>query len=888
MTRHPKPDFCQGCPITELTEGYVPLKDFGGDVLAVGSAPGEVEIETGIPFTGGTGAWWKALLRKAKLSFDSVSLTNVIGCHPPNNVFPMDQAWRLTDRETAKAAVAYCIDQHLRPAVRSKPWRKIYALGNEALNALTGRNAIKTWRGSPLQVQWEDRAVPPRVMPTLHPAAIARQADLFSVVVMDLQKSLTLPREWFNLNPTLQNLKDFHGTHLTFDLEWDEHDNITLCGFTDHPGYAWVYPFCEPYVAELKRVFEEATDLYGHNIVGADLPCFERLGWNVTARLHDTMLQQHLVQPDYPHGLGFVASIFTSAVHWKGRDTKSEDTDRAYPGEQWRTWDSPNAIPREFGGYGGCATSGEAYRLYNARDVARNHEIVAPLAELLKRYNQEPVYWNVSLPAAHICSDLRQRGWPIDGARSKMIRDRLTSEITQLEKELPRELRTYYEPCFKHVPVPPGTYKPKVKTCKGLGKDGTSHAPVEIVISTPLSRTCPVCGKIVLSGKMPELKIKRVASTRRTVPWNSPPKVQAYADSIGCKVIEHKKTGRPTSDKTARKVWARKYPEFSIVNRILKRSKMVEAFARPSLEHETRLYFRLNVIGTAEGRFSCAGERKGIDLNVQQIPKVARTIFLPEQPGYALVQADWKSGENWLTAWIAKDDARLKRLGQSGYDEHADLASRFMGKSVVKDGANAELRAVGKTCNHAMNYGMGERLLQSSLSDEGFDYSLPDIRDLRRQWELLNPGTASWQRDTIALARKQGFLTNVFGRTRWLTTKDLATKGLAFLPASTLADMMIRCMVALEPGRFVSELAELKLAHTEALPAGWILKTQVHDSLVASGPDATHREAAGVLERVMAQPWKELDGFALSVDVEYSTESWGDMKALLGPTALAA
>ena len=504
------------------------------------------------------------------------------------------------------------------------------------------------------------------------------------------------------------------------------------------------------------------------------------------------------------------------------------------------------------------------------------------------RYGQEHVYWNVSLPAAHICSDLRQRGWPIDGARSKTIRDRLTGEILELEKELPRELRTYYEPCFKHEPVPSGTYKPKTKVCKGLKKDCTLHEPATIIFDSPGDRYCPTCGKVLVSGKMPELKIRKVPSTKRIVPWNSPTKIQAYANLIGCKVIENRKTHRSTSDKKARKVWGREHPEFFIVNRILKRSKLVEAFARETLQHETRLFYRLNVIGTKTGRFSCAGERAGIDLNVQQIPEVARAIFLPEQPAYGLVEVDWKSGENWLTAWLAKDTARLKRLGQPGYDEHADLASIFMGKPVEEGGANSELRSIGKTCNHAMNYGAGERLLQSSLSDEGFDCSLADVRELRRQWGLLNPGTVQWQKDTIALARKQGFLTNPFGRTRWFTTRDLPTESLAFLPSSTLADMLIRCLIALEPERFVKELAELKLAHTESLPLDWILKVHVHDSLVASGPDATHREAAGVLTRVMTQPWKALGGFALDVDVKYSTESWGDMKALPGPVAVAA
>ena len=129
-----------------------------------------------------------------------------------------------------------------------------------------------------------------------------------------------------------------------------------MCGLTDKSYTSICVPFVEPFISELKRIFEAAEVIIGHNIVDADTAYFEKLGWNVSAKLHDTMLAQHLIQPDYRHGLAFVASVFTNKVFWKGKGEEQEDeAGNILPaGAQWKTWDSPDAIPREFGGYGGC------------------------------------------------------------------------------------------------------------------------------------------------------------------------------------------------------------------------------------------------------------------------------------------------------------------------------------------------------------------------------------------------------------------------------------------------------------------------------------------------------------------------------------------------------
>src|SRR5207245_2135648 len=173
----------------------------------------------------------------------------------------------------------------------------------------------------------------------------------------------------------------------------------------------------------------------------------------------ETMMMQHLVQPEYKHNLGLVASICTKKVFWKGRGEEQEDED-GNPTDtrvQWKTWDSDSAIPRQFGGYGGCTSADEAYRLYNARDTDATFQIAIPLRQKLEQYGLMGVYENVSVPVAFVCRDIADRGIKIDHTRLKDIREVIDGEIETLDKQLPEGLRTYEVEVMRNEKAPEGT-----------------------------------------------------------------------------------------------------------------------------------------------------------------------------------------------------------------------------------------------------------------------------------------------------------------------------------------------------------------------------------------------------------------------------------------------
>lgn len=730
-------------------------------------------------------------------------------------------------------------------------------------------------------------------MPTIHPAALMRQAKLTSAVVSDLRKSIVIPPENYNLAPTEQDVLNFTSTKFAFDFEWDSQGNITLCGLSDRFYSALVVPFRDPYIDLLRRIFESATELIGHNIINADMDHIERLGWKLRDDLivHDTMLKQHLVQPDFPHDLGFVASIFTNKVFWKGKGWEEEDEDGLVTEskQQWRTWDKSDALPRSLGGYSGCSNGTEAFALYNARDTDAEFQINTPISNLLAKYNLQHVYEHVSTPIAFICRDICSKGIKLDLSELGTIRSKLDTDINELESRLPNGLAPFEEEKRCNLPAPPGTYRPVTKSCSGKGS--TKHEKSTVVFDSPSNKPCPTCGRLIASGKMSLAKIIKGTKRVKETPYTSAVQVQKYIDSLKASPVYNSKTGRRTTGKKAQQIWAKDHPEFITVQALKELITLRNNFAKDTLignvekgiPQQERMYFNLKVHGTSEGRLSSTGQRSGIDLNIQNQPEDFRVVFVPDNEGDAIINLDIVQGENWLTAWIAQDWDRWEKLQDPSYDEHSELAQRIFNTPVSKalakgDKYIASLRQLGKKINHGRNYGMGVRKQLEELQAEGFDqFQTHDVKEFIEIWKVLNKGTVAWQDRVIAEVQATNCLTNPFGRKRWFTTRDQATKALAFLPASTLADMVLRMMIAHYPDvpRIARSIEANQLDVFFPIVPSWRLAIQVHDSLVLMGPDEGWREQAERTKLIMTQPWPQLNGFKFKVEIKYSDKNWG-------------
>jgi uracil-DNA glycosylase family 4 len=791
-----------------------------GNRLVIAEAPGEVESELGEPLVGPSGSWLRGrevdgkrtggLYKAAGVDEATVSRCNVLNCRPPNNVFPTDpEARSYISLKEAQQAVDHCYHTHVVPILRSRDWKRIDILGGKALQTVceinpAHGNGITRWRGSPLPVPVID-SERPLAIPTIHPAALARDQSLIPAVISDLKKSLIVPPEHYDTHPSLQTVEAFQATEFAFDIETNRFTGeVLLVGLCAKAFEAIVVPAKGRYLDELRRIFRNASDIVGHNCIQFDLPVLEGLGITSDAKVWDTMLMQHLLQPDLPHDLGFVGSIYTNKPAWK----HLSETDP---------------------------------ELYCARDTDVTWQAYRQLKPQLRAENLLNLYERVQVPLARLCHLMHTTGIRINSARLTEVRAQLLVERTELEGQIAPELRTREVRVRKRIKAPEGTLSPK-------------------------------------TGK--PLKYIMVDSTKTVAPWQSQ---QALAKWLYVEkklpVQLHVKTGQPTTDKTALPKLLRKTtdPEVSKTIRAIQKLRVIQtlesSFAKESFLGISRVYPHFNVHGTASGRLSSS------DPNLQNIPASARYIYVPDHDDWRLIECDYSSIENRLTAWFAQDHERLAKLDRPGYNEHKDTASAFFNipyEDVEKDNDRDAPYGKAKRINHGCNYGMGARKIAAM-----YDMDYREVNKLVAQWKILNAKTVAWQTEVAARASKEGYLTNPFGRKRWFYTDSRYTESLSFLPQSTAADIIFRAMLGLFYDRIgLTREALIDVAPIAiALPRPVRLHLQVHDSLLIGAPGHLVPECVEIIRTVMCQPWRELGNYFIPIEIKVG-ESWGEMKPL--------
>ena len=181
---------CTKCDLCKTRTNSVPGKgNSKSDVIFIGEAPGRNEDKSGEPFVGVAGKKLSMVLEEAGISRDSVYITNVVKCRPPNNRVPsMDE--RNTCKEYLKEEISI-----IKPKI-------ICILGNTVFNSILGGSEITKFRG---KVARKDNQL---YFITIHPAATIYNQKLIDVLKSDIVKLFDLIKELKN------------GKEVTIDIEY--------------------------------------------------------------------------------------------------------------------------------------------------------------------------------------------------------------------------------------------------------------------------------------------------------------------------------------------------------------------------------------------------------------------------------------------------------------------------------------------------------------------------------------------------------------------------------------------------------------------------------------------------------------------------------------------
>lgn len=345
-------------------------------------------------------------------------------------------------------------------------------------------------------------------------------------------------------------------------------------------------------------------------------------------------------------------------------------------------------------------------------------------------------------------------------------------------------------------------------------------------------------------------------------------------DKFQLRVVKKTKTG-PSTDAEVLEELAAEHPlpakilEYRQLAKLL--STYVEALPRMISPATDRVHtsFRQDIAAT--GRLS------SIEPNLQNIPvrtpegRSIRSSFIPGQPGWRLLTADYSQIELRVLAHCSEDpnlcDAFLQNV-----DIHASVASLVHG--VPLDQVTSAMRRSAKAVSFGILYGQSPFGLA-----KGLGISRSEAGAFIDQYFARYPQVRAFIADTLIECRERGFVTTMAGRKRYLKgIRDFATldenkKKQLLEPERMAVNTVIQGSAA-----DMIKLAMISIAkrlEAESLPATMLL--QIHDELVFE----VAPEAIPALSALVQQEMTQVMPLRVPLQVDIKTGvSWSECEPL--------
>lgn len=313
--------------------------------------------------------------------------------------------------------------------------------------------------------------------------------------------------------------------------------------------------------------------------------------------------------------------------------------------------------------------------------------------------------------------------------------------------------------------------------------------------------------------------------------------------------------------------------EHPIIDLILKyrelqklKTTYIEPFPQLVDPKTSRLHTTFNQTGTVTGRLSSQ------DPNLQNIPiktelgQEFRKAFI-STPGYKLVSFDYSQLELRIAAHIS-GDVKMIAAFKRGEDIHTRTAAEIF--EVAPERVTLGMRREAKTLNFGLLYGMG--LL-------GFQRAAGVSRDRAREFidRYMREfgGIARYMEEIKQKARKDGYVSTIFGRRRYLPEINSGMPQLI----SQAERMAINHPIQGTEGDFlrIAMGRIYDLIHKEYNDQDVKMLLQVHDELLFEVKNGLVDPISPKIKKIMEDVHK-LD-VPLTVDVKYG-DNWRDLEEI--------
>ncbi len=825
-------------------EGPIPSR-----IMLVGEAPGEQEERAGTPFVGASGQELNRMLQEAGIMRSECYVTNVCKVRPPDNQIGAFIALKKKDISSLHVRLR---DKYVLPPI-SEGYKEllaeiemvqpniIVAFGNLAMWALTGRWGILKQRGSLLQVENG-----PKVIPTIHPAAVLREWSQRAVVLNDLRRvkrhmtSRTYDNQpaWkFQVRPSREQiLKVFNEltdclAHPDCKELWLDFDIETREGHIDCVGFSWSRTdgICIPLMARGKPegywlADEEAIIIHAlyklltHPKVKVrwqnglyDAQYVYRHWHFIPNGGQDTMISQHSVFAALPKSLSFLASMYADwYVYWKD----AGKIDQNVPEE--RRW------------------------AYNLEDCVYTREVGEVLTATIEKMGlkevdatQQELFYPVlkaMLRGVRIRTEVKSQ-MAMDVQEELSHREAFLYNVLghEINVRSPKQMQAlFYEDLKQPIIYKRTMYKGHVRMSPTVDDEALN----KIAAKEPLLK--PICNAI---------------ADIRTLN-------KFYGDFI---LMQPDEDGRmrcsfniagDAGDKDATKEGVKSAPY---------------SYRLSSSKNPFGSGGNLQTIPSEKSKSSGkAAARDSMDFTLPNI----RSMYGPDQ-GFTFFDMDLDRADLQVVVWES-DEPEWKAAMRMGVDMHLlnvyvlDKQSPPPMEELVEShpkyldhrGPRKHQREFSKVFCHATNYGGGAKTVAAHTGR-----GVHEIDQAQKYWFGAHPGLQKWHDRTFAQIHKQRFVENRWGY-RWYIfdrLEALLPEALAWVPQSTVGILINKIWI-----NFYRKLPEVHVL------------LQVHDSLAGQFP--SHRKEFLLPQMYdasrIAIPYD--DALIIPTGIKTSTVSWGD------------
>ena len=289
----------------------------------------------------------------------------------------------------------------------------------------------------------------------------------------------------------------------------------------------------------------------------------------------------------------------------------------------------------------------------------------------------------------------------------------------------------------------------------------------------------------------------------------------------------------------------------------------------PTLINKTtgRLHTTFNQTGTTTGRLASQ------DPNLHNIPirtelgQEFRKAFIASS-GYKLVSFDYSQLELRIAAHISQDEKIIEAF-RRGEDIHTRTAAEIFG--VKPEMVDKNMRRDAKVLNFGILYGMGILGFQRASG-----VSRERAREFIDKYLKEFSGIAKYMNDTKTKARRDGYVTTVFGRRRWLPEIRSSMPQVV----SQAERMAINHPIQGTATGDLMKLAMIKIfdfVHDSGNQNNAFLLLQVHDELLFEVKEVLVKKLSGRIKDIMENVHKF--DVPLVVDVKYGN-NWSEMQKL--------